>query len=409
MKCTDATQFISSDLWDDVSPSLQTVDNSFWVEESITTRKAFSIPLIHFLFAPSISSNTEEGVFVSGQTDSKDGGVETPTCGWMSLPCLRISTAFEHRGEKSLISLEGNTHTSAENTQTTFPSSSSLTVKARDTSKKPSKIVSSLTSEGTFTAVFKMEGTSATFEAISFSLDTTENNRLNIPLFYAANGRFTLTSISVSSSTEDPVELSASLIVINGASESVISSSTFSLLSLSSGSGSAIHATLGQTDSLSITGEENQKTFTSCSAQKKGGAIYVNAGSSDKFYLTTVTFDECSVSEGKGSHVYIESSTADTLITADKWGGTIDRYDGEEVDLYWIAGTTSLHPPLPLRTLFADCLSHPRWKRFSGCCDVWMGRASMWDDGERINTGGERRSEGGEYEGRIHQRRRRRK
>ena len=369
MECEDASTAISSERWPGMFPSYnKSIDDSFWVKESITTRKAFDTRIVYFLLAPS-SGSTEAAVYVAGvETTEQDGeevktpqGVEIDSCGWRELPCLLINTAMSHRGSISRVSLYGNTH-NAETTETIFPSESEISV---DTVEAPivPKALSSLTSPTERTAVFRLQGTSASFRSIAFSVSEGTNSAL----FSAESGTVTLTYISVTSS--DKITLASSIILLNGATSTIVTECTFTNIKVD-GSGSAISGSFTGSQSLSI----NEHTqFISCESGGNGGAVCVDLGdsgtltfrggaldaykvaftncesseglgggvyatcTSDAAVVTMqrVAFSGCGCAEDYGKNVYIVCPDGSKMFTIARWSGTLSGYSRAAAPLYY--------------------------------------------------------------------------
>ena len=81
-------------------------------------------------------------------------------------------------------------------------------------------------------------------------------------------------------------------------------------------------------------------SFTSCSASGVGGGIYVKSNvSTSTLKLLSTTFSNCQYQSG--TNIFIEASSADTLLIPSHWKGTIDSYNASDITLYWVNGTLS--------------------------------------------------------------------
>ena len=80
--------------------------SQFMVEETLTTRKSFSLSMLHFLFTPFAVSSAETSVIVAGQDERNvQQGVDSETCGWDDLPCASIHYAYEQYKNHSTLTL----------------------------------------------------------------------------------------------------------------------------------------------------------------------------------------------------------------------------------------------------------------------------------------------------------------
>ena len=122
-------------------------------------------------------------------------------------------------------------------------------------------------------------------------------------------------------------------------SDVTLSGMTFNSCVCQNGSGGAVSCVIGNGKSVTL----SNLSFTSCTASGVGGGIYVKSNVSTstlKLLSTTFTSCECQ-SVTYGMNVFIEASSADTLLIPSHWKGTIDSYHASDITLYWVNGTLS--------------------------------------------------------------------
>ncbi|KAK2950579.1 hypothetical protein BLNAU_14471 [Blattamonas nauphoetae] len=165
-------------------------------------------------------------------------------------------------------------------------------------------------------SLLSMSSGTVSFEDVGFthhssllSTDRTES------LFVVSGGRLSLTSVDVSGfsfALRHAIEMSAS-------GEISISSSSFSQIS-TSGSGSVLHSS--SSGKVSIVGT----SFSSCSSSGDGGVLFVSCGSatdSSDLVIQSSFAADCVCGESKkGSWVFVEGVSFDTLISNTSWGST---------------------------------------------------------------------------------------
>ena len=200
--------------------------------------------------------------------------------------------------------LFGGTH-SAEETEISFSGAAKdfiLTAEPDATTVK--KTVSAVSGD----AVFSTEAKSLSVSKIDFILSTESGKVLTVPLFFVTVGSFSLTDVTIASDDEDNgIPLTKPALKMGGTFTATITKCSFEGLSLPSGRGSAIYAEMNGDASLSITGsrQAGKKTFSKCSSESNGGAVYVSTGARGVFTVDAISFEECTVASGTGAVVYM--------------------------------------------------------------------------------------------------------
>ena len=238
-----------------------TKDKNF-VGSVSTDDEEFTFTLSHAVFTP---INRGDNTMSVASTSTPAVGTEVSNCGWSDLPCLTIHTAHTHASTLNTLSIQlaDGTHT-AESSGVILSHLCSSVIGAQDSPTGVEKRVIEM-DDPLFTMNYCE---TITFASIKFLI---QESALSCSLFTCAHTFLTLSSISISPSTQTtPTQLASSLVVGSCGTSMSISNCTFENVTLSQGNGSAISNRIG--DEFSFVVKDSQ--FGHCTALY-GGAIYL--------------------------------------------------------------------------------------------------------------------------------------
>ena len=368
---TDGTTFLpDSDFTGTVNSDDSASDENYLVVES--GRQPDSVPLYHFLFAPSahdIDGKETYTVYTGPETTevsetTKVYSVDIPSCGWDDIPCPTIASAFAHavtstsQPDTLTIAVYSGTLI-AEANQTSFNQKSvTVTPSTSDTINKPLGASAQLTD-----SLFICDGANLAFTSFSFTIAASS---ISYSLFDISSGTLYLTSVSMAPSSV--VTVSKPLIRFSDGGSVAIVASAFKKIKLDSGStyknGAVVSGTLGNEQTFTVTGTAgdgdspsvcsefsectaadgkggaiavscedgsqmsfNLAKFEDCTANSEGGGLYVSMSGESTVSFVECTFDGCSVSgeNGKGGGIYANLGSCGKL-------GFDEEYDGERTE-----------------------------------------------------------------------------
>ena len=297
--CIDGTRFLFEDLWR--GTDYESEKASMWVKESTEERNAMEESVYYFL------TKASSPIYVS------ESGADIESCGWKEFACKSIWYGYSLNCKASEIRLIGSETQDGEREVNVMDRGCMIIGnwvereggEEKISTKTVSKILSGgMSDEKGIFYICCGNGNSVSFSKIIFSISQYDIGRY---IFDGYSGILSLNEIEVQGSSvvgrED--QSFSSVHISEGVTKTTISSSTFSDLHLKASDGAAIHATLGDSSTLLISGScDLPCTFTQCTATN-GGAIRLAFAGQATATLSHTVFLQCSASN-QGGAIYAD-------------------------------------------------------------------------------------------------------